>query len=134
MIERADIGCGFPELRHGRTRILLRHDQALRRIVIHKDHRFRQDPQLCGDLSEITALGLPVGADADKILRPQDSVRMVQSRERILRIVLGIHRQHHAQIPVRAHIPLKRMVQLAQAGLLPDLETIRPVISHDTAP
>ncbi len=110
------------------------HDLPLRRIVIHKYETFRQNIHLIGYRCDISALRFPVRLDHDKVLGPQNAVRVPQSRDGIVIFILGIDIEHDTDLFLRLHIALKFRIDLPHRSLRPDLQILHAVISYDPSP
>ena len=110
------------------------HDIPLRRVVIHKNKAVGQNVHLLRNFRNIPALRLPVRLDQDKVLRPQDTVRMVQPGNGIVMLILGRDVEHHADVFLCFDIGLELRIHLSHGSLLPDFQIFHAVIPDDSAP
>ena len=124
----------FPDFRSADAGQLLTDDMPFCRIVINKNQALRQQVEGIGYFAEVPVLRLPVRPDLDKIFGCQSAVRMLQPRQGILFIVLGVNIQHDAQLFLGFQVLLELGEHLPGRCLRPDADLLRAVIPDDAAP
>ena len=86
-VQDIDVRLRFPDFRHSGIRNLGTDDVAFRRVVVNEHQRVFTDVQFLRDFFKVLILRVPVCLDDQKILRPQDAVRTVQTGERVFLII-----------------------------------------------
>ena len=64
----------------------------------------------------------------------QNAVRTVQTGTGVFRFIFGVHRKQDAQILMGFYIRLELGEHLPLCSLLPDFNTVRPVVADNAAP
>ena len=134
VVQHLDVVFGPVQRGHSHAGHLCRHDGSLGGVVVGKDKAVRAEVQLGGDVGQVAVFRLPVGLDGDKIVGPQHAVGMVQPRQRVGFIVLGVDRQDHADGFQRLAIALELGVDLALGHLGADGQPVDAVVAHNAAP
>ena len=134
MIDSAYIIFHISDLRYSRTRYLGFYYFPLCGIIIHKHKALGQQVQFRRRIGKVFALRIPVCLDHYKIIRPECGIGMLQSRDRIFMIILGIYCQEHSYIFVALNVFLKLAVYLTHARFLSDSQVFRTVIPDNSTP
>ena len=134
VVQHLDVVFGTIQHRGGHAGQLGGHNGTLRRIVISKHKAVGAKAELCGDGFQVLIFRIPVGLDADKIIRVQHAVRVVQAGQGVGFVIFGIHRQHHADGLQGFAVALEFSVHLAFRHLGANGNAVHTVIAHNAAP
>ena len=134
VVQHANVLLRRAQLRNHHALRLCTDDLPLRRIVVREDQAVRQYIQPRRNFQNILTFRLPVRLYQNKVIRPQHAVRMIQTGQRVLLLIFGVHVQHDADVLQGLHIGLKFRIHLTHGGFLPDLQVLHTVVPHDAAP